>query len=113
MMKVSPLGSGPAGSLNKTGYGQLHFPIDALTFLSAENLIHAVNSGSGVSWFGVYNLQHPFWLPITKGDKGRTMAWRGSSSITTEQRRHAGDVQRTRGTEVKGQGKGWWDWPYT
>jgi len=73
--KVSPLGSGPDGSRSKTGYGRLYCPIDVLTFLSAENFIHAVNPGSRVSRFGVYDFQHSFWLPVAEGDQGGTMAW--------------------------------------
>ena len=85
-MKVSPLGSGLAGSQSKTGYGQFDSPMHVLIFSSAENPIHTVNSGSRVGRFGVYDLKHPFWLPVTKGDKGRTMAWRGSGGIPAKQR---------------------------
>jgi len=75
MTKVSPLGSGPDGSRSKTGYGRLYFPIDVPTLLSAENSIRAVDTGSRVSRFGVYDLQHSFWLSVTEGDQGGTMAW--------------------------------------
>ena len=72
--KVSRLGSGPGGSRSKTGYGQFDLAMHALTLLSAENLIHTVNSGSRVGRFWVFDLKHPFWLPITEGDQGGTMA---------------------------------------
>ena len=75
MTKVSPPGSGPDGSRSRTGYDRLHFPIDVLTFSSVEDFIHAVNPGSRVSRFGVYDHQHSFWLPVTEGDQGGTMAW--------------------------------------
>lgn len=73
-MRVFPPGSGPDGNPSKTGYGPSPFSRDALTFFSAENLVHPVNSGSRGSWFGIHNLKHPFRLPVTKGGKGGTMA---------------------------------------
>jgi len=56
MTRVSPLGSGPDGSRSKTGYDRFYSPTDVLIFSSAENFIHAVDPGSRVSRFGVYNL---------------------------------------------------------
>ena len=74
MTKVSLLESGPDGNRNKTGYGPSQFSLDTLTSLSTENLIHSVNSGSGIGRFRVHNLRYSFWLSVTEGGEGRTMA---------------------------------------
>ena len=72
--KVSLLGSGPDENRNKTGYGLSGFPADGLTFFFTENPIRPVNSSPRLGWFGVHNLQHPVWLPVTEGDERRAVA---------------------------------------